>query len=61
MHLARMEFIGYHVFNEDYKKLTPDQALFIDYGVMKVYNDMLGGDEKSKREINNVRRRSRRL
>ncbi|WP_323736278.1 hypothetical protein PXD04_10405 [Methanosphaera sp. ISO3-F5] len=54
-----MEFIGYHVFSENYYDLTPDQALFIDYGVMKVYSDMLGGDEKSKKEMDKLRRRSK--
>ncbi len=47
------------MFNEDYKELTPDQAVFIDYGVMKVYSDMLGGDEKSQKDIQKARRRSR--
>lgn len=60
MHLARMEFIGYHVFNENYKDLTPDQALFVDYGVMKVYSDMFGGDEKSKKKMEQAKRRSKR-
>ena len=54
-----MEFIGYHVFNEDYRELTPDQAMFIDYGGIKVYSDMLGGDEKSQKDIQKARRRSR--
>ena len=59
MHLAHMEFMGYHVFHEDYKQLTPDQALFIDYGVMRVWSDMFGGDENSKKEIERIRRRSK--
>lgn len=59
MHLARMEFIGYHVFSEEYKDLTPDQASFIEFGVMKVYSELFGGDEKDKKEIERLRRRSR--
>lgn len=59
MHLARMEFIGYHVFAEEYKDLTPDQASFIEVGVMKVYSDLFGGNDKDKKEIEKLRRRSR--
>lgn len=47
------------MFNEDYKQLTPDQALFIEYGVLKVYADLFGGDEESKKELERVKRRSR--
>lgn len=60
MHYARMEFYGYHVFNEDYQCLTPEQALFIDMGVSKVYNELFGEDDKSKREFSRLRGKSRR-
>ncbi len=60
MHYARMEFYGYHVFAEAYGDLTPEQALFIDMGVSKVYNELFGEDEKSKREVSRLRGRSRR-
>lgn len=61
MHYARMEFYGYHVFNADYQELTIEQALFIDMGVSKVYNELFGDDDsKSKREIGRLRSRSRR-
>jgi len=60
MHYARMEFYGYHVFAEEYGDLTPEQALFIDMGVSKVYNELFGEDEKSKREVSRLRGRSRR-
>lgn len=59
MHLAHMEFIGYHVFAERYGDMTPEQALFVDMGVMKIYSDMLGGDEKSQKEMERMKRRSR--
>ena len=57
MHLVHMEFLGYNVFAERYSDLTPDQALFIDYGVMQLYSQLFGGDEESKREIDKIKRR----
>lgn len=55
MHLARMEFYGYHVFNDNYNDLTPEQAVFIDMGVSKMYNTLFGGDEKDKQKLSKLR------
>ena len=61
MHYARMEFYGYHVFAERYQDLTPEQALFIDMGVSKVYNELFGEEDgKGKRELSRLRGKSRR-
>ena len=55
-----MEFCGYHVFNEDYKELTPEQAMFISNGVIKVYGDLFGGNDGDKKEIERMRRKAHR-
>lgn len=47
-HLIRLEFYGYHVFNEDYYMLTPVQALFLDIGLSQHWNRMFGSDEDVK-------------
>jgi len=58
-----MEFFGYHRWGTDYNKLTYEQALFLDYGLSKLYQEMNGGTEKDRKELNsfNKRNKGRRL
>ena len=53
-----MEYYGYHVFNDDYKQLTEDQALFIDFGLTKLHNDMNSLSDKENKELSRLKRKS---
>lgn len=55
-----MEFYGYHVFNADYRMLTEEQALFLDFGLSKLYNDMNNADGKENKELERLKRKSNR-
>ena len=55
-----MEYFGYHVFHEEYKMLTEEQALFLDFGLTKLYNDMHSMDDKEGRELKRLQSAARR-
>lgn len=55
-----MEYYGYHVFHSEYKMLTEEQALFLDIGLTKLYNDMNGLSDKEERELDRLKSKATR-